>query len=143
MKKEIRQKVYEKYKGLCAYTGKPLDDKWQVDHMTSKVKHSYITFSRCKNYDHIAEELKKVDHIDNLVPAISIVNHYKRGYDVEDFRHYMSYFHKRLAKLPKNPVVERSINRKKYMLMIAELFDITPVKPFSGEFYFEKLMKGI
>ena len=36
MNKDIRQKVYDKHKGLCAYTGRPLQSDWQVDHITPK-----------------------------------------------------------------------------------------------------------
>ena len=28
-----RQRIYAKYQGRCAYTGKPLGDDWQVDHI--------------------------------------------------------------------------------------------------------------
>jgi len=45
--------------------------------------------------------------------------------------------HERLKKLPKNPKAEKSIKRKKYLLKVAEFFDIKPDKPFNGKFYFE------
>ena len=132
MKKAVRQLVYAKYNGLCAYTGKPLDEMWQVDHVIPKC----MTIQRDNG-------VQQHDDIENLLPACRIVNHYKRSLDLDQFRWYMSYFHKRLAKLPKNPIVKRSINRKIYMQEIAELFDITPEKPFSGTFYFETINKTI
>lgn len=126
MTKAIRQKIYDKFDGRCAYTGKPLDDGWQVDHMISKEIYIYRELSG------------NVNHIDNLMPTLQIVNHYKRAKDLEGFRNYMLNFHKRLAKLPKRTLVQSSERRKKYMLEIADAFDITPDKPFNGKFYFEK-----
>ena len=139
MNKKNRKIVFEKYGGLCAYTGKPLGDDWQVDHVISKVKHRYITFGSCSNVDEALEMLKEVDNIDNLLPAIKIVNHYKRGLDLEGFRNYMMKFHERIAKLPKKTIIHRTQKRKEYMLKIAELFDISVDKPFSGIFYFETI----
>lgn len=137
MNKKLRQQVYEKYNGLCAYTGKPLGNDWQVDHITSKVLHSYRVLYNGSGIDEINERRKEVDNIDNLMPAIKIVNHYKRSLDLEGFRDYMLSFHKRLKKLPKKTIVYETQRRKEYMLKVAELFDITPDKPFNGKFYFE------
>jgi 5-methylcytosine-specific restriction endonuclease McrA len=122
-KNKKRQAVYDKYQGLCAYTGKPLGDDWQIDHMEP---HFYgRMYSRDPNRP------------ENLVPALRIVNHYKRCLHLEGFRAYMLTFHNRLKKLPKEPKVEKSANRKAYMLKVAEAFGITPDNPFNGVFYFE------
>jgi 5-methylcytosine-specific restriction endonuclease McrA len=139
MKKETRQKVFDKYKGLCAYTGKPLGSDWQVDHVTSKLKHINNIYGNYYNIIEIKEELKKVDDITNLLPSCRIVNHYKRSLDLEGFRRYMMNFHKRLAKLPKKTKSPKTQKRKEYMFKVAELFEITIEKPFCGKFYFEKL----
>lgn len=132
-----RKRIYDKFGGKCAYTGKPLGDDWQVDHMTSKIKHEYSTYYKCADLSEIRYELKKVDDEKNLVPACRIINHYKRGLDLEGFRHYMSYFHERLSRLPKNTKIERTKKRKEYLQKVADLFEITPDKPFKGTFYFE------
>lgn len=79
------------------------------------------------------------DVIENLLPALRIVNHYKRAQDLEYFREYMTDFHKRLAKLPKKTTVERTKNRMIYMNKVADVFGITVDKPFCGKFYFETL----
>ncbi len=127
-KREIlRLEVYNKYGGLCAYTGKPLKNDWQIDHCESK----YLSI--------LKNTYNNVNDIENLMPAISIINHYKRAKDIEMFRTYMLTFHIRLGKLPKKTLVNATINRIKYMNRIAELFDITPDKPFCGKFYFETL----
>jgi 5-methylcytosine-specific restriction endonuclease McrA len=139
MKKALRQQVYEKYSGLCAYTGKPLGDDWQVDHMTSRIKHRFNVSIGNRDRAHYAERLKEVDCIENLVPSLRIINHYKRSWDLEGFRNFMKTFHKRLAKLPKKTMVEHTKRRIAYMNEVADLFGITPEKPFDGKFYFEKL----
>lgn len=126
MTKKIRQSVFEKYNGLCAYTGKQLGDDWQVDHVESKAVIGHLGRS-------------EVDRNSNLLPACKIINHYKRALCLEDFRRYMMTFHKRLAKLPKKTSIPATQRRKDYMEKVAELFDITPEKPFSGKFYFETL----
>jgi len=134
-----RERIFLKYNGKCAYSGKPLGDDWQIDHMTSKVKHKWETYGTYSTVEEINEMLKKVDEFENLMPAIKIINHYKRSLDLEGFRRYMLNFHKRLQKLPKKTIIERTEKRKKYLFKVAELFDITPDKPFSGKFYFESL----
>ena len=137
MKKRIV--VYQKYNGLCAYSGKPLDSDWQIDHMVSKMKHEYNSRILCPDVETLKERMKQVNHIDNLMPVLKIVNHYKRGFDLDGFRTYMNNFHVRLSKLPKNPKSAKGIKRKQYLYIIADIFDIKTDKPFSGVFYFETL----
>lgn len=127
MKKETRQQVYEKYDGKCAYTGVQLGLDWQIDHVTSKLKH------KIHNTSDVA------DDIENLLPSLWIVNHYKRAFDLEGFRERMNGFHIRLAKLPKKTNSPSTQKRMQYMRWIANVFDISIDKPFDGLFYFEKL----
>lgn len=115
-----RQAIYNKYGGRCAYTGKPLGDDWQIDHI-------------------IPKGLGGTDDEDNLVPVLAIVNHYKRCIDNETFKSWLlGGLHERLKKLPKNPRTERGMRRKAYLLKVADAFDITPDKPFCGKLWFEK-----
>ncbi len=117
-----RKEIYEKFGGRCAYCGSVLELDWQVDHVIPK-RHYGTNDPR------------------NLVPACKICNHYKRALSLEDYRNkWLGGLHKRLSKLPKNPRTEKSIKRKRYLLTIAEKYGITPDKPFSGVFYFEKEM---
>lgn len=138
MNKKTREQVRLKYNGLCAYTGKPLGDDWQVDHMTSVYKHTNNAYYTATNHEDIDVIISKVHHIDNLMPALRIVNHYKRSLDLEGFRRYMTDFHKRLGKLPRKTSVERTAKRIEYMNKVADAFDITPQRPFDGVFFFEK-----
>jgi HNH endonuclease. len=119
-----RDAVYNKFGGRCAYTGKPLEADWQVDHIVPKRSGG-------------------TDDIDNLLPALHIVNHYKRALSIELFRNwFLSGLHQRLHKLPKNPRTERGMKKKAYLLRVAEAFGITEDKPFCGKFWFETLSDG-
>lgn len=128
MNKKKRQKIFERYNGLCAYTGKPLGYDWQVDHQEPHF------------YCHM--HMRDPDRPENLFPTMRIVNHYKRCQTLEQFRTYMLSFHNRLKKLPRNPRVTRSEKRKDYMLRVAEAFGITNDQPFNGVFYFETLIQS-
>jgi len=128
--KKDREIIKQKFAGKCAYTGTDLMENWQVDHKVS-IQHNHY-------YKGSALEID-VNHIDNLVPAQRIINHYKRSLSLEGFRDYLRNFHLRLAKLPKKTTNKKTIKRIEYMQEIARLFDITPDKPFNGVFYFETL----
>jgi len=121
-----RERIKNKFGGLCAYTGKPLGDDWQIDHMES-VAHCRWNWKS-----------DKANLEENLIPALRIVNHYKRSHHLESFRRYMLNFHKRLKKLPQKTRVARTEKRKEYMYKVADAFGITPDRPFDGLFYFEK-----
>jgi len=132
-----RQKIKSKYGGLCAYSGKPLDEKWQVDHI---VPVSSIYWSQpMETRKEFGINAPHKNHIDNLVPCISIINHYKRYFDLEGFRKYLLGFHLRLKKLPKKTNCPKAKKRIVYMNTIADLFGISEVIPFRGKFYFETI----
>lgn len=66
--KKVRQEVYEKYNGHCAYCGKEIELKdMQVDHLVPLYNGG-------------------TDDFDNLMPACRRCNHYKRSASVESFR---------------------------------------------------------
>lgn len=123
-----REEVRLKFGGLCAYSGTPLQPDWQVDHAVPR---------RLVKFGVISKE--ESEDISNLYPCQRIINHYKRSKSINGFRELLSTLHLRLRRLPKNPRVQRSIRHKEYLLEVAELFGITPDKPFSGKFYFEKI----
>lgn len=79
MKKELRQAVYNKYDGHCAYCGKKIEySEMQVDHQ-------------------IAKRNGGADDIKNLYPACRRCNHYKRAQGLESFRDYIKTLHTRIA----------------------------------------------
>lgn len=124
-----RERVKAKYGGLCAYSGTPLKDDWQIDHMIPKA-----------TYLQPYMDIPHHNDISNLMPVQKIINHYKGYLSLDEFRSwFLGELHERLKTLPKNPKAERSIKRKAYLLEVAELFGITEDKPFSMKFYFETL----
>lgn len=76
MNKKVREIVYAKYKGHCAYCGCELEMKdMQIDHIVPK----------CRNYEKWAKEIG-TDDIGNLNPSCRMCNYYKRMDSLEGFR---------------------------------------------------------
>jgi hypothetical protein len=125
--KKNREVIKNMFGGKCAYTGTDLLPDWQVDHIEPVVRNWWTNTAM----------FEKNHNIENMIPTQRIINHYKHSMGLEQFRDFMKDFHLRIAKLPENPKVEKSIKRKAYMLEVARLFDLTPNKPFSGNFWFE------
>ena len=74
--KTMREAVYEKYGGHCAYCGRSIKySEMQVDHFRPR---------RAYN----AED-SGGDDISNLMPACRMCNHYKRANTLETFRRYI------------------------------------------------------
>ena len=108
MKKELRQEVYKKYNGSCAYCGNKIEYKdMQVDHVIPK---------RVKGC---------TDDIDNLMPTCRLCNHYKRGYTLYQFKYWL------LAGL-----IDRI--RKIYIVKVAEKYGMVEFHEWDEKFYYEK-----
>lgn len=111
--KKIREQVYAKYNGHCAYCGCELKYKdMQVDHLDAV-------------YRAEAEGRESSDSIENFNPSCRMCNFYKGTSKIEEFRkklltfqavHFPEHFHTRLA--------------HKYGMMTFAKWD--------GKFYFEK-----
>lgn len=120
-----RERIYNKFGGRCAYSGTKLEDGWQIDHMVSKRECSLLMIDP--------------DNDNNLMPCQSIINHYKRSLNIDQFKMLrLNSLHLRLKKLPQKPRRTKSIKHKEYLLKVASYFNVEPNKPFSGKFYFEK-----
>lgn len=79
--KNIREQVYRKYNGHCAYCGRELDYKdMQVDHVVS-------VYGNNGSND-----------IDNLMPSCRMCNFYKSTFSIEVFRKHLETLHERLQK---------------------------------------------
>lgn len=130
MRTTKKERVRLKFNGLCAYSGTPLEDDWEMDHMEPVIRHLVTGkpwFPDC-------------DKEDNLVPCQKMINRYKANSTVNHFRdYYLGRLHLQLTKLPRNPKTDFSIRRKARMLKIASYFGITPDQPFTGKFYFEQI----
>lgn len=106
--KAIRQTVYEKYNGRCAYCGREIAYKdMQVDHFVPR--NGYF--------------VKGSDELSNLMPSCRMCNHYKRANSLETFRMYIREIPYKL--------------RQNYIYKVGVVYGniIENVKPV--EFYFE------
>lgn len=110
--KKLRQQVFYKCNGHCAYCGCELTLKtMQVDHIESVFNAEYW-------------DKKEVDNsIDNLMPACRQCNFYKGVFDLEDFRREMK------------SLIERV--RKPFIFRLAEKYGIVQELAWDGKFYFE------
>mgnify|MGYP003457139246 FL=1 len=127
-----RERIYNKFNGLCAYSGTPLEDDWQIEHIKPVV--------RCLKTNKVTAI--ENDNEDNLVPVQKLINHYKHSISLDEFRNWLlGDLHLRLAKLPKKTKSIKTQKRIEYLNKIAGYFGITPHKPFSKVFYFEQLIK--
>ena len=113
-----RQKVYNKYNKHCAYCGKKIESMrdMQIDHIRPK-----------REWVEALAEGENIDDISNLNPACRRCNHYKRSLDIEGFREYIKTLHERIE--------------KQYINKVGLDYGIISVKPFDGEFYFEKMRR--
>ena len=123
-----RDRIYYKYNGKCAYSGTPLEDDWEIDHVNPVIR-SPLSGEMLSEKD---------DNEDNMVPCQKAINRYKGSLGLQEFRDwFIGELHLRLKKLPKNPRKPHTKAKKKRMLKIAGYFGITEDKPFNGKFYFE------
>lgn len=81
--KKVREAVYQKYNGHCAYCGREITYKdMQVDH-----------FQPLRAW---GIEDAGTDDISNLMPSCRMCNHYKRANSLETFRRYIQEIPKKL-----------------------------------------------
>lgn len=74
--KKIRETVYSKYNGHCAYCGREIALKdMQVDH--------FIPLGIWNSND------TNLNDINNLMPSCRMCNHYKRAHSLDTFRRYI------------------------------------------------------
>lgn len=111
--KIIRQQVYEKYNGHCAYCGCELDIKgMQVDHLDSVYRAEY--------------EGREVDNsIDNFMPACRQCNYYKGASTIDEFR-------RKILRLERTALIS-------FPVMLAQKYEIVQVKEWDMKFYFERI----
>jgi 5-methylcytosine-specific restriction endonuclease McrA len=112
-----RQDVYNKYKKRCGYCSNEIITikDMQVDHIEPQWR--------------FKEGFVKGDMNDfsNLMPTCRTCNHYKRGYQLEEFRRLMITLHERVS--------------SHYIAKVAIRYGIVKIKPFDGTFYFEIFKK--
>ena len=117
--KTLREKIYNKFDGHCAYCGKAIEyNQMQVDHY----------YPQCKSRFYLRRFKIDVHAETNLMPTCRGCNHYKRARTPNQFRDLMKSLHERLENI--------------YILKVAVSFGMATIKPFDGLFYFERFQRA-
>lgn len=112
---KVREAVYYKYDGHCAYCGKELTTKeFQVDHL--------IPVQR-ERFGKYAEE--QLECFENYMPACRRCNHYKRAHSLEVFR-------KMIEEIPKK------LFRDNYIYKVGLDYGLIDAHECKIKFYFEE-----
>lgn len=128
--KRIRQLVYDKYNGHCAYCGCALEYKdMQVDHIESVYKKSIEEATRIHDetgkWIFVDNTSTQDDSLTNLMPSCRQCNYYKSSMDIEGLRYCI-----------KNQLEHTCIDT--FQAKLAIKYGIIEFKPWDGKFYFEK-----
>lgn len=116
--KKVREAVYNKYDGHCAYCGKKIEYKdMQVDHL--------VPIQRERFHKYTEEE---IESFDNYMPACRRCNHYKRAHSLETFR-------KMIEEIP------YKLTRDNYIYKIGLDYSLLEEHRHSVIFYFENIKK--
>ena len=112
--KKVREQVFNKYNGHCAYCGCELKYKdMQIDHINSV-------------YRAEIHGNKVDDSLDNYMPACRSCNFYKSTYTIEQFRFQIK------QTLEKTCV-------QSFQAKLAMKYGIVKVTPWNEKFYFETI----
>lgn len=124
--KAMRQKVYDKYHGHCAYCGKEIGYKdMQIDHIVPVMKSYYGIKEEAERVRRMIAD-GSLNGIDNLMPACRACNFYKSMNDIERFRQRI------LTEL-------EHTCRSTFQTKLAMQYGMISYKPWDGKFYFEKI----
>lgn len=112
--KKMREAVYNKYNGHCAYCGRELEPKgWQLDHIIPVQRERFGRYTE-----------EQIECFDNYVSACRTCNHYKRAHSLETFRRY-------IEEIPKK------LTRDNYIYKIGKNYGLIEEYPRKIKFYFE------
>lgn len=123
--KALRQQVYNKYNGHCAYCGKEIKmSEMQVDHATAFAQQWYAKKEKCDEVKQMIAD-DSINNIDNLMPACRACNFYKGINDIDGLRRRI------LTDL-------EHTCRSTFQTRLAMQYGMIEYKPWDGKFYFEK-----
>lgn len=115
----VREKVFKKYGGKCAYCGCELVKGWHVDHFLPVVRNPLTG----------AKLYPERDNLDNMMPSCASCNINKHSMDIEDFRNLIKGFMKHL-------------NEISTQYKIAKRYGLVEEKDIEVKFYFEILTQN-
>ena len=123
--KAMRQLVYDKYHGHCAYCGREIKMKdMQVDHIIPIAHSCYGPRDKTEDVRRMFED-ESINGIDNLMPSCRACNFYKGIGDIEQFRQRI------MSELAHTC-------RQSFQTRLAIQYGMIEYKPWDGKFYFEK-----
>jgi hypothetical protein len=113
---KLREAVYLKYDGHCAYCGKKLAAKeFQVDHLVPVQRERFGKYTE-----------DQIERFENYLPSCRVCNHYKRAHSLETFRRY-------IEEIPKK------LDRDSYIYRIGKKYGLIEEHPQKITFYFEEI----
>lgn len=118
-KKQIRESVYNKFGGRCAYCGIILPDRWHMDHIEPIVR----------NWTNGTCERPENNRIDNFNLSCSSCNIVKNSLSLENFRQLIGGFIK-------------SLNRDSTQYKFSKRYGLIEEKEAEVKFFFETYGKA-
>ena len=113
--KKIREAVYLKYDGHCAYCGKKLEYKeFQLDHLIPKQREQFKKYTE-----------EQIECFENYMPSCRRCNHYKRAHTLESFRQMIE-------------EIPAKLQRDSYIYKVGRDYNLIVEWPQKIKFYFEQ-----
>jgi hypothetical protein len=113
--KKVREAVYNKYGGHCAYCGKKIEYKdMQVDHLIPVQREQFKKYSE-----------EEIESFENYFCACRRCNLYKRAHSLETFRRY-------IEEIPKK------LYRDSYIYKVGLDYGLIEAHEHKVKFYFEE-----
>jgi len=120
MKKKVRNRLYHKYNGHCAYCGCKLQSGWHADHLIPIRRNVDL------HGNLLGLENPENDTEENLMPSCPSCNINKHSGSIEDFRNLVSNF-------------VDSLNKQSVQYKVAKRYGQIKETRTQIVFYFEKL----
>ena len=125
LSKAVRQQVYDKYGGHCAYCGREIKmSEMQVDHATAFAQQWYAKKEKCEEVAQMIAD-DSINDLSNLMPACRACNFYKGINDIDGLRRRI------LTDL-------EHTCRSTFQTRLAMQYGMIEYKPWDGKFYFER-----
>lgn len=112
--KKVREAVYNKYDGYCAYCGKEIEYKeMQVDHLIPVQRERFGRYTE-----------EQIECFENYMPACRRCNHAKRSYSLENFRKFVE-------------EIPRKLIERNYIYKVGLDYGLVEAHEHKVKFYFE------
>ena len=114
--KKVREAVFQKYGGRCAYCGKEIEYKdMHIDHLIPVQRERFGRYTE-----------EQIECFENYMPTDRTCNHYKRAHSLETFRRYIE-------------EIPSKLERDNYIYRIGKKYNLIEEHPQKITFYFEQV----